>query len=199
MKKNFFLIFFILFDLVFCEAVYAKPYPEYPMLDQFQYEKEDPAEVQYINSKDLEKYRVTFVEGARAYIGGVAVEGTSLTFVMDKDGNMYASPDKMNLHHSSFLRGEKVACAGHLFLSEGVLHTVMNSSGHYVPPASSLIAVAEELLGRGVDIRDMTFLPVQSKDVHSIEAEVKHMISEKKKAEKIKAKGCRSILDQILG
>jgi len=50
-----------------------------------------------------------------------------------------------------------------------------------------------------VDIRDMTFIPVQAKEIHNVEAEVKHMISEKSKFNKIKNKGCRSILDQILG
>ena len=192
MKKL--LIIFLFFSSA---LAFSKPYPEYSMLER--YEKEDPNEVQYVDSKDLDQYRVSFKEGARVFVGGKAIENTSLTFVMDKEGNIYASPDKMYLHHSSFLRGQKVACAGHLFLSEGALHTVMNSSGHYVPPARSLISVAEELLERGVDIRDMTFLPVQSKEVHNIEAEVKLLISEKNKLNKIKSKGCRSILDQILG
>lgn len=192
MKKLLILSLFVYSNLAF-----SKPYSEYSMLER--YEKEDPNEVQYVDSKDLAKYRVTFKEGARVFVGGKAVENTSLTFVMDKEGNIYASPDKMYLHHSSFLRGQKVACAGHLFLSEGTLHSVMNSSGHYVPPARSLVSVAEELLDRGVDIRDMAFLPVQSKEFHNVEAEVKHMVSEKNKNNKIKNKGCRSILDQILG
>jgi hypothetical protein len=132
-------------------------------------------------------------------VGGKAVESNSLTFVMDKEGNIYASPDKMYLHHSSYLRGQNVACGGHFFLNDGLLSTVMNSSGHYAPPAKSLISVAEELLDRGMDIEGVAFLPVQNLELHNIEAEVKNMISEKKKEARIKAKGCRSILDQILG
>jgi hypothetical protein len=186
------LLFFSFFNLTF-----TKPYPDYPMLEQ--YRKEDPIEVHYVEPKDLSRYRVTFSDNLKVFVGGKAVESNSLTFVMDKDGNIYASPDKMYLHHSSYLRGQNVACGGHLFLSDGVLSTVMNSSGHYAPPAKSLISVAEELLARGIDIEGVDFIPVQNQELHNIEAEVKSMISEKKKEARIKAKGCRSILDQILG
>ncbi len=186
------LLFFSLLSLIF-----AKPYPDYPMLDQ--YRKEDPIEVLYVEPKELSRYRVTFAEESRVLVGGKIVESNSLTFVMDKEGNIYASPDKMYLHHSSYLRGQSVACAGHLFLIDGVLSTVMNSSGHYAPPAKSLVSVAEELMDRGIDIEGLTFLPVQALEIKDIEAEIRNMISQKKKAKKIKEKGCRSILDQILG
>lgn len=192
MKMNFSFLFFFIFFVAF-----ARPYTEYSMLDR--YLKEDPIEALYVEAKDLHRYKVSFVEGGRVLVGGKAVESNSLTFAMDKDGNIYASPDKLYLHHSSYLRGQKVSCAGHFFLIDGLLTTVMNSSGHYAPPAKSLISVAEELLDRGIDIEGIAFLPVQNHELHHIEAEIKHMISEKKKEAKIKAKGCRSILDQILG
>ena len=192
MKMKFSFLYFFVFFVAF-----AKPFTEYPMLDR--YLKEDPIEALYVEAKDLHRYKVSFVEGGRVFVGGKAVESNSLTFAMDKDGNIYASPDKLYLHHSSYLRGQKVSCAGHFFLNEGVIATVMNSSGHYAPPAQSLLSVAEEFLERGLDVENISFLPVQVDEVKNIQAEIKLMVLEKKKEAKIKAKGCRSILDQILG
>lgn len=186
MRVKFTFLFFLFFNMF----AFSKSYTDYPMLDR--YKGENPNENQYVESSSLKKYLMSFDKEGRVTVGGENPLGNTLIFVMDSKGDFYASYEQ--IHHSSFLRGESVACAGHMLLENGVVHTVMNSSGHYAPPAISLISVAEEFLERGVDISTMKFTPVQVRDLQSIEAQVKYMIHLKGKQKK-----CRSVLDQILG
>jgi hypothetical protein len=51
-------------------------------------------------------------------------------------------------HHSSFLAGEPVAAAGEIRVSNGVLKTVSNNSGHYQPQPGYLIQFLLELRKR---------------------------------------------------
>ncbi len=59
--------------------------------------------------------------------------GRAAIFVMDQEGNIYASnANKIYLlHHSSILAGGSVAASGELFVNNGVISKATNCSGHY--------------------------------------------------------------------
>jgi hypothetical protein len=56
-------------------------------------------------------------------------------FVMDADGNFYASREQIRgeFHHSSLVAGAPVAAAGELAVADGVLKVLSDRSGHYLP------------------------------------------------------------------
>jgi len=55
-------------------------------------------------------------------------------------------------HHSSFLGGYDVACAGEIEVVNGTLLSVNNNSGHYTPPPVCLVALVDRLRKGGVDV-----------------------------------------------
>ncbi len=87
--------------------------------------------------------------GKTACFGGNA--GKAI-FVMDHDGNMYASnyhaPGKF--HHSSFLAGQPVAGAGEIAVHNGEIQYLSRNSGHYRPSAAQLEQVAQNLSSQGL-------------------------------------------------
>src|SRR5258708_16978164 len=56
-------------------------------------------------------------------------------FVMDADGNFYASKEHIygKFHHSSLVAGGPVAAAGEIEVAEGMLTALSDRSGHYLP------------------------------------------------------------------
>jgi hypothetical protein len=60
-------------------------------------------------------------------------------------------------HHSSFLEGNEVACAGEIYVKQGNLIKVDNNSGHYVPAPATLMAVADRLHRNGVNTEQVKF------------------------------------------
>jgi hypothetical protein len=75
-------------------------------------------------------------------------------YVMDKDGNLFASNFQPwgELHHSSFLAGGKVAGAGELGVENGTLKLISTRSGHYRPTEAHQEQVLRWLEQQGVDI-----------------------------------------------
>ncbi len=61
-------------------------------------------------------------------------------YVMDQEGNFYIAFEskKNEFHHSSFLAGQAVACAGEMVIYQGQLLLINNQSGHYRPPPAAL-------------------------------------------------------------
>ncbi len=67
-------------------------------------------------------------------------------FIVDQDQNIRIS-NMRGLHHSDFLNGMPVLCAGEiLFSKSGKVKTVSNKSGHYMPDGSCLVNVLEDLI-----------------------------------------------------
>lgn len=68
---------------------------------------------------------------------GRSLRGTDgvAIFVMDRDGNFYASTrhEKGVFHHTSFLAGQPVAAAGEIRVVDGKLVGISDKSGHYTP------------------------------------------------------------------
>jgi hypothetical protein len=62
-------------------------------------------------------------------------------------------PDAVSLwHHSSFVGGEPVICAGDLRVRDGLLLAASSWSGHYRPRPEHLAAMLAELRDRGADL-----------------------------------------------
>jgi hypothetical protein len=63
-----------------------------------------------------------------------------------------ARTELLGFHHSSFLEGRDVACAGEIEAVQGKILSINNNSGHYRPPPECLTAVVDVLRRRGVDV-----------------------------------------------
>ncbi|CEK09647.1 hypothetical protein [Legionella hackeliae] len=74
---------------------------------------------------------------------GAHVKGGEVIFVVGKDGSIYTSDPRAHLgssfHHSSFLQGKSVLCAGTLKFKEGTLTEITTLSGHYKPTIKNLL------------------------------------------------------------
>ena len=73
-------------------------------------------------------------------------------YALDKYGNVYAQESgAAGLHHSSFVRGKEVICAGQIVCSQGKLLMIDNASGHYKPTAANLQEAVNVLTRQGFD------------------------------------------------
>lgn len=74
----------------------------------------------------------------------------------DTKGQMYLnlSPVRGAFHHSSFVAGGEVLCAGEIVIVNGVVRMIDNNSGHYLPSSLHLQTVVEFMRGQGAQIPD---------------------------------------------
>jgi hypothetical protein len=121
--------------------------------------------VHYFDPVELEEHRL-FVKDGLLYsaedgrpfdtTGGDAHWSGSgfAIFVMDSDGNLYATLDHMpgRIHHSSFLAGGPVAGAGEIAVENGELRIASRQSGHYRPTLEQHEQVRRELERQGLDV-----------------------------------------------
>lgn len=91
--------------------------------------------------------------GSSVFKGG----GKKAIFVMDKEGNIYASKHQEvgKFHHSSILGGEPVAGAGEIGVSNGKVTEISDRSGHYKPDREFTEQVHKELSEQGVDMTNV--------------------------------------------
>ena len=77
-------------------------------------------------------------------------------FVMDENGNLYASnyQEVGAFHHSSLLAGDPVAGAGELQVSNGDIQVISDKSGHYMPGRRYTMQTVDYLRGLGLNIAD---------------------------------------------
>lgn len=72
-------------------------------------------------------------------------------------------------HHTSFLAGQDVACAGEIEVYKGTIASFNNNSGHYRPPPECLLAVIDRLRQCGVDVEQVKFgINMSNGRVHGI-------------------------------
>jgi hypothetical protein len=78
-------------------------------------------------------------------------------YVMDAKGNFYLSfeAQKGKFHHSSFLAGQPVACAGEMIIFQGKILLINNQSGHYQPPPLALEQAIDSLKKNGIDVENI--------------------------------------------
>lgn len=141
--------------------------------------------VQYLGAGQRDIFRVKMEEGKLLKLDDIPLETSQFTthfsgagraiFVMDPSGNLYVGPQEVGLHHhSSFLSGGRVICAGEIETdSEGIIVYISNLSGHYRPSANALINFLGVLQESGFDLEDVavhigtpfgTFLDYRSAD-----------------------------------
>ncbi len=113
--------------------------------------------VKYFTPAETEAFRVTVdAEGRLVYAqSGKRVTTQRGIFVMDEHGNVYVHPDPKDgvIHHSSLSSGGKVAGAGDLSATDGVITKLNDSTGHYfktqMKKGGALNRVADELTQQG--------------------------------------------------
>ena len=120
--------------------------------------------VHYMTPEEREAHRL-FVDGdgslRRASDGSLFDTSAGKTawsgngraiFVMDGNGNLYASPDQKvgHTHHSSFLGGDPVAGAGEIEVRDGKLVAMTDQSGHYKPKAEANDRTLQSLRDQGL-------------------------------------------------
>ncbi|WP_433260099.1 hypothetical protein ACQPZF_23095 [Actinosynnema sp. CS-041913] len=142
-----------------------------PMLDKYRHETDPnhPANpfpgrsVRRLSPQEREAHRV-FVDGSgnlrRARDGSLydtqsgtsAWGGQRAIFVMDGNGNMYASNHHApgHFHHSSLAGGHPVAAAGELSVTNGRVNYATAASGHYQPGPEHMSNLAQEFSRNGI-------------------------------------------------
>ena len=127
-----------------------------PMLDKYRYETPGdhpgnpfrPSSVRRLSEAEREQHRV-FVDSngvmrnardgtpfdTRAASTHWTRDGGRAIFVMDEQGNMYASNYQRvgDFHHSTLGNGQPVAAAGEIAVHDGRVQYVTSASGHYQP------------------------------------------------------------------
>ncbi len=120
--------------------------------------------VSYLNAEERKAFKLTVGADGRLYgadgkpfdtkTGGSVFTGGEgkAIFVMDHDGNLYASTrwPVGKFHHSSFMAGQPVACAGEIEVRDGTLVEIDRDSGHYKPSEQQLTNVTNHLRQIGV-------------------------------------------------
>ncbi|MCO1658381.1 hypothetical protein [Pseudonocardia humida] len=152
--------------------------PPRELNDHYKYEN-DPTHpgaafggrVEYFTPDVLEAHRVVVIDGRLhwAHDGSPLDTSNASTvhsagepramFVMDRNGNLYVSPEQIvgQLHHSSFLGGGPVAGAGEIAVVNGVPQVVSRKSGHYQPLPENQQTVADVLREQGLDTSGIQF------------------------------------------
>lgn len=89
----------------------------------------------------------------------VNVESGYLLYVFSKDNVLYVSnpqhPVGPEFHHSSFLKGEPIICAGTIKVNSGKILDISISSGHYLPAKKNLLLFLK-YLEKKVDLSNTT-------------------------------------------
>jgi hypothetical protein len=154
-------------------AMRTKRYDGKPMLDRYRFETDGthpanpfrPRAVNRLSDADRDAYRVYVDDngimrsakdgapfdtrtGATAHSGG----GRAI-FVMDEQGNIYASnyQEVGVFHHSTLGNGQPVAAAGELSVVDGRVQHVTAASGHYQPGPAQMQQFVNELGRNGID------------------------------------------------
>jgi hypothetical protein len=120
-------------------------------------------QVKYLSDAERAGYKLEFRDGkiydssgrlfdtqdaATAHSGG----GRAI-FVMDENGNIYASKVQQvgEFHHSSLAAGQPVAAAGEMSVQDGVLKVISDKSGHYTPGRTYTQQALDSLQSSGID------------------------------------------------
>lgn len=91
--------------------------------------------VLYLNDHEAQHYKVTFGLTGAMWLNGKSIPNGYYMFVLDVDGtNLYIGPKRRGrFHHTSFVHGKPVLCAGFLKIKSGTVCAIQLHSGHYRP------------------------------------------------------------------
>ena len=118
--------------------------------------------LEYADMQQRQQYLLTFDattvwQGDAAFNtvdGFVEGEDKAGAFVISEGGEWYAKAGRViggYFHHSSFLSGAPVLCAGTICVDNGTLQYITNSSGHYAPKIADLWNACQQLVHSGLD------------------------------------------------
>jgi hypothetical protein len=120
--------------------------------------------VRYLDESELPEYQ-KFVRDGKIYNADGTPFDTSdavspngrtgrAIFVMDEDGNLYASnyQERGVFQHTTFLGGGEAAGAGEITVDQGELKMLSDQSGRYSLPRSYTKQVISQLGSQGIDI-----------------------------------------------
>lgn len=124
--------------------------------------------VKYLSDEERLKHALTIRDGKLYDASGKLFDTTggssvfaggsgNAIFVMGKDGKLYASLEQSvgHFHHSSLLAGKPVATAGEMAVENGVIKSISNRSGHYMPSDEFTRQGLRRLAHEGVDLRQI--------------------------------------------
>ncbi|WP_197281623.1 hypothetical protein [Micromonospora sp. NRRL B-16802] len=139
-----------------------------PMLDKYRNEHlpggHFPTAVRRLTPEQLEDHRVFFDSNGvlRSAKSGEPFDTASAQtvfsgngqaiFVMDRNGNLYASNYQKvgDFHHSTLGNGQPVAAAGELVVKDGMVQYATARSGHYQPDVSHMANLDAEFKRNGL-------------------------------------------------
>jgi hypothetical protein len=140
------------------EEIWDKNYLEAPNFYDWVGTKKGGASVLQLNAEDRAPYEVK-IHGGCLEGPFVATRYSDYAFVLDGNGTFYAAPKNTSgetrIHHSTFLSGAPVQCAGVFFcIGAANDHTkkisyVKDYSGHYQPGIAELRRLKKRLVDLG--------------------------------------------------
>ena len=96
-------------------------------------------------------------------------EGQTAAYVWTRCGSLLAGDHQENkLHHSSFVSGDSVRCAGMIKVEQGKVSYVSNNSGHYKPSNENLRQFCSWLRDRNVCTPDVMIREVRAGDASPV-------------------------------
>jgi hypothetical protein len=143
---------------------YFEPTNRHLAVSYFNADQREPYRIHLFNGKF---YRIQRDEGNIKLIPFHSTNNCShekegwVSFVMNANGEIFASSHSPKVIHSSFMRGDPVIFAGEMKIDEkGSILGVSNYSGHYEPPLSALLRFGNHLFQRQVNIENCDFYEV---------------------------------------
>lgn len=96
-------------------------------------------------------------------------EGQTAAYVWTRCGSLLAGDHQENkLHHSSFVSGDSVRCAGMIKVEQGKVSYVSNNSGHYKPSNENLRQFCSWLRDRNVLTPDVKITEMRPGDAAAV-------------------------------
>jgi hypothetical protein len=90
---------------------------------------------------------------------GLNIEAGTCIYVFSTNNQLFTNlPEEIlndDFHHSSFLKGRPIACAGSIAVENGKITKVTSLSGHYKPGKQQLLAFLSYLKNQNVDISNI--------------------------------------------
>jgi hypothetical protein len=133
------------------------------------------ANLEYLSKTDRKQYKVLPWAADGLWRQGASITPYQTTtqtdtsnnrikdmYAMDRNELLYvhtAPTVKGTFHHSSFLSGKAVICAGEIAIDNGVITHIDNCSGHYLPVTQHLIDCVRVLERKyGVNLQNITVM-----------------------------------------
>jgi hypothetical protein len=116
-------------------------------------------QVDYFDEEQRQNYELK-LGSTITWLKSQIAPGEETIYAMSQTDQFYASPrqstDRGIVHHSSFMSGQAVKCAGHMwFNSPGRLSKIDLNSGHYKPKSGQMLNALKVLHKNNVDLKNV--------------------------------------------